>query len=85
VAIRRRWRLLRDYMSAIRIEEKSQLTPQEFADSFLKWLVSPEGGVGIGFRIAVIVGSLFGLFIVARIVRAWARIAFNRYRTSPSC
>jgi small conductance mechanosensitive channel len=70
--------LLRDYISAIRIEEKSQLTPQEFADSFLKWLVSPEGGVGIGFRIAVIAGSLFGLFIVARIVRAWARSAFNR-------
>jgi small conductance mechanosensitive channel len=70
--------LLRDYISAIRSEEKSQLTPQEFADSFLKWLVSPEGGVGIGFRIAVIAGSLFGLFIVARIVRAWARSTFNR-------
>ena len=70
--------LLRDYITAIRSEEKSELTLQEFADSFLKWLVSPEGGVGVGFRIAVIVGSLFGLFIVARIVRAWARNAFNR-------
>ncbi len=70
--------LLRDYISAIKIDEKSRLTPQEFTDSFLKWLVSPEGGVGIGFRIAIIAGSLFGLFIVARIVRAWARIAFNR-------
>jgi small conductance mechanosensitive channel len=68
---------MRDYLSAV-IEGRSQLTLQEFADSFLKWLVSPEGGVGIGFRIAVIVGSLFGLFIVARIVRAWARRAFNR-------
>ena len=64
--------LLRDYISAIRTKEKSELTLQEFADSFLKWLVSPEGGVGIGFRIAVIAGSLFGLFIVARIVRSWA-------------
>jgi small conductance mechanosensitive channel len=72
---------LRDYISAIKSEEKSQLTPQEFADSFLRWLVSPEGGVGIGFRIAVIAGSLFGLFIVARIVRAWARSTFNRVPT----
>jgi small conductance mechanosensitive channel len=70
--------LLRDYITAIRSEEKSELTLQEFADSFLKWLVSPEGGVGVGFRIAVIAGSLFGLFIAARIVRAWARSAFNR-------
>ena len=72
---------LRDYLSAIRIEEKSRLTPQEFADSFLKWLVSPEGGLGIAFRIAVIAGSLFGLFIVARIVRAWAVRVFNRVPT----
>jgi small conductance mechanosensitive channel len=72
---------LRDYLSAIRSEEKSRLTLQEFADSFLKWLVSPEGGVGIGFRIAVIAGSLFGLFIVARIVRAWAERVFSRVPT----
>jgi small conductance mechanosensitive channel len=72
---------LRNYVSAVRSEEKSQLTLQEFADSFLKWLASPEGGVGVGFRIAVIAGSLFGLFIVARIVRAWARRAFTRVPT----
>jgi small conductance mechanosensitive channel len=65
---------LRDYLSAVR-SEGSRADAQEFADSFLKWLVSPEGGVGIGFRIAVIAGSLFGLLIVARIVRAWARRA----------
>jgi small conductance mechanosensitive channel len=72
---------LNAYLSAITREEKSQLTLQEFADSFLKWLVSPEGGVGIGFRIAVIAASLFGLFIVARIVRAWAQRAFKRVPT----
>ncbi len=69
---------LRDYLSEIRNQEKWRLTLQEFADSLLKWLVSPEGGVGIAFRIVVIAGSLFGLFIVARIVRAWARSALNR-------
>ena len=72
---------LRAYLSAITSEEKSQLTPQEFADSFLKWLVSPEGGVGIGFRIVIIAASLFGLLIVARIVRAWAQRAFKRVPT----
>lgn len=72
---------LRDYLSAITREERSRLTPQEFADSLLKWLVSSDGGVGIAFRIAVIAGSLFGLFIFARIVRAWARSAFNRIPT----
>jgi small conductance mechanosensitive channel len=72
---------LRDYISAIRSQEKSRLAPQEFADSFLKWLFSTEGGVGIGLRIAIIAGSFFGLFIVARFVRAWAQRAFNRVPT----
>jgi small conductance mechanosensitive channel len=72
---------MRDYLSAIKKEERSRLSPQEFADSLLKWLVSPEGGVEIAFRIAVITGSLFGLFVFARIVRAWARRAFNRVQT----
>jgi small conductance mechanosensitive channel len=69
---------LRGYLSAVEIEGRSRLTLQEFADTFLEWLFSPEGGVGIGLRIAVIIGSLFGLLIVARIVRSWARRAFNR-------
>jgi small conductance mechanosensitive channel len=69
---------LRTYLSAITKRETSWMTPQEFADSFMTWLVSPEGGVQIAFRIAVVVGSLFGLFIVARIVRSWARRMFNR-------
>jgi small conductance mechanosensitive channel len=44
----------------------------------MRWLTSPEGGVGVGIRLAIIVGSLFGLFVVARIVRNWARRAFVR-------
>ena len=31
-------------------------------------------------RIAIITGSLFGLFIIARIVRAWARRGLTRVR-----
>jgi small conductance mechanosensitive channel len=69
---------MRGYLSAVEIEGRSKLTLQEFADTFLDWLFSPEGGVGIGLRIAVVIGSLFGLLIVARIVRSWARRALNR-------
>ncbi|WPL18226.1 Small-conductance mechanosensitive channel [Thiorhodovibrio winogradskyi] len=69
---------MRHYLKAVEIEGRSQLTLQEFTDSFLQWLASPEGGVGIGIRLAVIVASFFGLFIVARIVRAWARRTFSR-------
>jgi small conductance mechanosensitive channel len=69
---------MRAYLSAVIAAGRSQLTLQEFADGFLKWLASPEGGVAVGFRIAVIVGSFFVLLIVARIVRAWVRRAVDR-------
>lgn len=72
---------MRGYQSAVIAAGRSQLTLQEFADSFLKWLVSPDGGVQIGVRIAVIAGSFFGLLIVARIVRAWVRRAVARTPT----
>ncbi|MCF7985061.1 MAG: mechanosensitive ion channel family protein [Thiohalocapsa sp.] len=69
---------MRRYLSAVIDAGRSQLTLQEFTDGVLKWLVSPEGGVAVGFRIAVIVGSFFVLLIVARIVRAWVRRAVDR-------
>ena len=72
---------LRAYLSAIAIEERSRATAQEWADSILNWLVSPEGGIQVGFRIAVILGSLFALLIIARIVRGWARRLFARVTT----
>jgi len=67
---------MRIYLEAVREEGKSQLTLEEAADWFLNWLVSPEGGGGVGIRLAIFLGSLFGLFVVARIVRTWARRAF---------
>ena len=73
--------VLRKYVKAIKGREVSRQTPQEFADSFFQWLTSSEGGLQIGFRIAVILASLFALFVVARIVRSWARHAVNRVST----
>ena len=72
---------LRAYLSAITMEERSSATAEEFTDSVLNWLVSPEGGLQVGFRIAVIIGSLFALLIIARIVRGWARRLFARVTT----
>jgi len=72
---------LRNYLSAITTQEKTNLTFKEFNKGLMRWLASPEGGVGIGFRILVIVVALFILFLVARIVRAWAQRAFNRMPT----
>jgi small conductance mechanosensitive channel len=69
---------MRGYLSAVIAAGRSQLTVQEFADGFLAWLVSRDGGMAIGFRIAVIVAAFFGLLIVARIVRAWVRRAVDR-------
>jgi small conductance mechanosensitive channel len=72
---------LRAYLSGITIEERSRATAQEWADSLLNWLVSPNGGLQVGFRIAVVLGSLFALLIVARITRSWARRLFARVTT----
>ncbi|MBK1632284.1 small conductance mechanosensitive channel [Thiohalocapsa halophila] len=69
---------MQGYLDAVIDAGRSQLTLQEFTDGFLKWLVSPEGGVAVGFRLAVIIGSFFVLLIVARIVRAWVRRAVDR-------
>jgi small conductance mechanosensitive channel len=51
---------MRGYLSAVIAAGRSQLTVQEFADGFLAWLVSRDGGVAVGFRIAVIVAAFFG-------------------------
>jgi small conductance mechanosensitive channel len=69
---------MRGYLSAVVAAGREQLTLKEFADGFLAWLVSPEGGLAVGFRIAVIIAAFFGLLIVARIVRAWVRRALDR-------
>jgi small conductance mechanosensitive channel len=41
----------------------------------VEWLISADGGVGVAKDIAIIVASLFGLLLIARIVRG---IASNR-------
>ena len=69
---------LRIYRTAISVEETATLEPREIVANVLSWLVSPEGGLQFALRVAVVVGSLLGLLIVAKIVRAWARRLLGR-------
>jgi len=69
---------LRTYKSAITVEEKANLTTTEIMNDVLDWIVSPDGGIQVALRIAVIIGAFLGLLIVARIARGWARRVFAR-------
>lgn len=69
---------LRTYRTAISVEETAALEPQEILVNILAWLVSPEGGIEFALRVAIIIGSVLGLLIVAKVVRAWSRRVFRR-------
>lgn len=69
---------LRTYRSAISVEETATLEPREIVANVLGWLVSPAGGIELAIRVAIVIGSLLGLLILARIVRAWSGRMFRR-------
>lgn len=69
---------LRTYRNAITMQETANLTAKEITGNLRDWLVSSDGGVRLGLRIVIIIVSLFGLLIVARVVRSWARGLFDR-------
>lgn len=69
---------LRGYRSAIAIEETSRMNLRELAEMAAAWLISPEGGIQLLFRVTVVVVAILGLFVVARLVRGWARRIFGR-------
>ena len=69
---------LRTYRAAISLEETATLEPHEIVGNVLSWLVSPEGGIQFAVRVAVVLGSLLGLLILAKIVRAWVRRLLGR-------
>jgi len=69
---------LRTYRVAITVEETANLTPAEITENVLDWMISADGGIQLAIRISVIVASLIGLLLAARIVRGWARRVFQR-------
>lgn len=69
---------LRTYRVAITVEETANLTPAEITENVLDWMISADGGIQLAIRISVIVASMIGLLLAARIVRGWARRVFQR-------
>ena len=63
----------RMYRSSILIDEIRNADAQTLYERVLNWTVAEDGGVEVGIDIAVIAGSLFLLFLAARIVRRIAR------------
>lgn len=68
----------RAYRSAIIVDEKQQADLSTLVAQALAWLASPTGGLKIALDISVLVGTLLGLFIVARMVRGYARRVIRR-------
>lgn len=64
---------LRAYRAAIIVEETRTADFQTLLAQALSWLTDTEGGVQLGIDIAVIVASLVGLILAARILRRLAR------------
>ncbi len=68
----------RAYRNSVVVEETRSSDWKTLADRALKWAASPDGGIQLAIRIAVLVGALFVLFIVARILRGLARTWIGR-------
>ena len=68
----------RAYRASIIVQEKQQADWKTLLKAATNWVVAPDGGIQLGFRILVVVGALLGLLIVARIIRAYAGKMFHR-------
>lgn len=62
----------RAYRSAVIVEEKRTADFQTLLASALRWMTNPEGGIQVAINIGIIVAAIFGLLIVARIIRGFA-------------
>ncbi|MFD0980300.1 mechanosensitive ion channel family protein [Tropicimonas aquimaris] len=69
---------LRAYRSAIIVEEKQRADWRTLLQQAINWTTSEDGGIRLAKRVGVIVISLLGLLIAARIVRSYARRLFRR-------
>ncbi|MDB6178718.1 mechanosensitive ion channel family protein [Paracoccus sp. Z330] len=69
---------LRAYRSAIVVEEKQRADWRTLMQQAQNWVFSKDGGLRIAERVGVIVAALFGLLIVARMVRGYAQRFFRR-------
>tara|TARA_R110000751_G_scaffold30443_6_gene77922 strand:+ start:1931 stop:3331 length:1401 start_codon:yes stop_codon:yes gene_type:complete len=64
---------LRDYRTAILVDETRTATPEMLAREALDWLLAADGGLEVAKDVAVIVAAFAALVIVARFVRGLVR------------
>ena len=63
----------RAYRSSVIVEEKRTSDFKTLVSQALRWSTDREGGIQLATQIGIIVASLIGLFIAAKIVRGFAR------------
>jgi len=68
----------RAYRNAIIVEEKQKADWRTLVNQAIDWALDPDGGIALAIQVGVVLGSLFGLFVLARIVRRIARRLFGR-------
>ena len=67
----------RAYRASIIVQEKQQADWQTLFKEAANWMVAKDGGIKLGIRILVIGAALLGLFIAAKLVRAYATRMFK--------
>ena len=68
----------RAYRSSVIIEETRNTDFETLIAEAARWSVDKDGGLSIGLNFVVIIGSLLGLLIVARLIRRGARRFMER-------
>ncbi|MCA0938299.1 mechanosensitive ion channel family protein [Salipiger pacificus] len=68
----------RAYRAAIHVDETQRADWRTLLAQAVNWATDEDGGIKLALRVAVIVGSLLGLLIIARTVRGVARRGLSR-------
>lgn len=69
----------RAYKTSLMLEEAQGQSLSLLMSRAGNWLIRPDGGLGIAIRLGVILASLMGLFILARVVRNVTSRTFSRF------
>jgi len=68
----------RAYRNAIVVEEKQRASFRTLAGQAIEWLWDADGGIEVARNVGVVAIAVLGLFLLARLIRAYARRLFKR-------
>ena len=68
----------RNYVVAVRRSELKATDATTLVNWFLDWLTSADGGVRIGLRILTLIGAIFGVVFLSRILTGFVRRGLYR-------